>query len=321
MANWKNCKYCGQLYDRDADKQILSFLFLGFNGLERTYYCCENHFEIHTGKSIKSRKSNLFRVLRRILLIIVVLFALLIIIAKCTKTEQNKSQSIEGGSQPAPYSDSIQKNTKGKKKASVIKPSAAVDASSQKDELHERKEDENISNKQSLAADVTEDTSSPRGNPSSEHFEDPRDNQKYRIVVIGDQTWFAENLRYSTTSSSPDIKGVCFNNAKSCEKNGRLYSWEEATKEKLCPEGWHIPNRQDWGKLLKHEDAVSINSKIFNVKPVGYLDYLNTFERGLRFWSISGNCAIDLGGLGLYFTSHYSETEQASKYSIRCLRD
>lgn len=83
---------------------------------------------------------------------------------------------------------------------------------------------------------------------------DARDGQTYRTVVIGTQTWMAQNLNYRNTTGSTDTVGQCYNNsADSCAKYGRLYTWAEVMQgttssalspivKGLCPTGWHIPN-------------------------------------------------------------------------------
>jgi uncharacterized protein (TIGR02145 family) len=88
----------------------------------------------------------------------------------------------------------------------------------------------------------------PAGQPtpaSVTTFIDKRDGQAYRIVKVGSQTWFAENLNYVAEGSK--CPG---NNSSNCEKYGRLYDW--ATAKKACPAGWHLPTDDEWTKLMNY---------------------------------------------------------------------
>lgn len=106
---------------------------------------------------------------------------------------------------------------------------------------------------------------------------DERDGQIYRTVKIGDQWWMAQNLNYAYPESDDglDTLSYCYESlAKNCDVYGRLYTWSAAMDSAavfsengkgcgyevdcsptmpvrgICPEGWHLPDTLDWGKLF-----------------------------------------------------------------------
>ncbi len=85
-------------------------------------------------------------------------------------------------------------------------------------------------------------------------FTDSRDGKIYITVKIGNQTWMAENLNFTTAEGS-----WCYENDSTyCEKYGRLYSWE--TAREVCPAGWHLPSKSEFETLLSNVGGSGSNA-------------------------------------------------------------
>lgn len=92
------------------------------------------------------------------------------------------------------------------------------------------------------------------------------DGNVYKIVVIGNQYWMGENLKTKNFNDGTPIPlvtdmtnwtnlttpGYCwYNNDEASYKStyGALYNWYTVITGKLCPTGWHVPNKNDWDIL------------------------------------------------------------------------
>lgn len=91
------------------------------------------------------------------------------------------------------------------------------------------------------------------------------DGNEYTAVTLGGATWLWENLRTSRYRDGTPIPEITdneawrstnsgayswFNNINETEEGyGKLYNWEAATCCDICPEGYRLPNLEDFYKV------------------------------------------------------------------------
>ncbi|MBO4874975.1 MAG: T9SS type A sorting domain-containing protein [Bacteroidales bacterium] len=92
---------------------------------------------------------------------------------------------------------------------------------------------------------------------------DERDGNSYCSIMLGEQEWFSENLRYLPNVNYLadasvvdaryyvyDYDGTDVNEARNnpnYSEFGVLYNWEAA--QSACPAGWHLPSDAEWSQL------------------------------------------------------------------------
>jgi uncharacterized protein (TIGR02145 family) len=147
----------------------------------------------------------------------------------------------------------------------------------------------------------------------------------YATVLIGEQCWFAENLRSENydngdaipaglsdsewTSTTSGATAVYGESASNLETYGRLYNWYAVDDARgLCPSGWHVPTDGEWTVMTDFLGGASVaggqmkttygwsnggngtNSSGFSGLPGGYRDYYDGFF-------------YEAGSLGLWWSS------------------
>lgn len=190
---------------------------------------------------------------------------------------------------------------------------------------------------------------------------DTRDGNQYETVLIGNQCWMKENLKWLPTVNPPadgsntspnyyvyDYKGNSVSSAKATanyQTYGVLYNWPAAIK--ACPTGWHVPSDAEWTALTNYLGGVSVAEKM---KTTGTKYWKATYAAASNlsgFSGLPGGCRYtngtfdNIGSNGNFWSSTEYSTSDAlyrsltynyafvtrysiSKglgFSVRCLRD
>ena len=210
-------------------------------------------------------------------------------------------------------------------------------------------------------------------------FTDSRDLQVYEGVLIGAQTWMAENLRFeyrweNKYKSVGDLFGTycraAFMGSKEniyyysyaavvdslgqygenvCyTKNSRVPCGLQGRLRGICPEGWHVPGRDEWATLFVNvggQDVAGLNLRSasgwqkngsdyygFSAIPTGHETIVSTsstsiitdFSDDAYFW----NLADQDGGLPGYIRINYNEnavilsgSTTNGMMTLRCIKD
>jgi uncharacterized protein (TIGR02145 family)/uncharacterized repeat protein (TIGR02543 family) len=160
--------------------------------------------------------------------------------------------------------------------------------------------------------------------PDKTTFVDSRDGKTYNKVVIGDQTWMAENLNYAIAGSKCYGEGGevrswsrtggwhndTLTNAEvqaNCDKYGRLYAWTTAmgvvdtiynnsylgggrdgtdvNQRGICPFGWHIPSVYEWMVLKNYVGKAPSTGWLFDgTKLKSSTDWFDVFGNPIDGW-------------------------------------
>ena len=177
------------------------------------------------------------------------------------------------------------------------------------------------------------------GGSQGAYFTDSRDGNRYSTIILGEQTWMAENLRYegdipigTTTSLYTAYRYYPNNDADNVAHYGYLYNWKaamnyESTSDEnpsgvqgICPNGWHLPSDSEWRQLVDFLGGQSTAG----AKMAGYANLwrddvlVNSQYFGLSGFNASPSGYYDgnYAGFGLY-APFWTSTEDSynSEYS------
>lgn len=192
----------------------------------------------------------------------------------------------------------------------------------------------------------------------------------YKVIEVGGTYWMSENLKSGKFNDGEEIPVIIYQenyidlwentewykNAdkpamsyyKGIEANkelyGMLYNWKAASDDRICPEGWTIPTKDDWAKLADAAGGKDVAGKAlkategwengngtdelgFKGVPGGNISgYGGHFYGGVQgYWWTStdiGDGYIFLANLVAHKDQIYIEYKDLSKegLSIRCIR-
>lgn len=153
----------------------------------------------------------------------------------------------------------------------------------------------------------------------------------YKTVIIGTQTWMAENLKVSKYSDGTPIPNITdnaqwsnlttgawayYNNdTTNNAKYGKLYNWYVVSpttngNKNICPTGWHVPSDAEWKLLIDFLGGASLAGA--KMKEVGIINWntsnINATNSSLFTGVPGGSRNIigvydDIGSVGGYWSS------------------
>jgi uncharacterized protein (TIGR02145 family) len=137
------------------------------------------------------------------------------------------------------------------------------------------------------------------------------DGNKYKTIVIGDQTWMAENLKTTSFQDGTPINLITDNTAWSyagaayCwygndkatnEDFGILYNYQAVVNSKnLCPDGWHIPSSDEWNKLIDYVGGSNVAGSKLKDNGTSYWFSPNSSENSYHFSALGGGMRDQFG--------------------------
>ena len=193
----------------------------------------------------------------------------------------------------------------------------------------------------SSSSEIPKSSSSYKSSSSGISYgtlKDSRDGKTYKTIVIGTQTWMAENLNYET------INSYCYkDSAGYCSKYGRLYTWAAAmdsagrwsTNGKncgynkicspiyplrgVCPSGFHLPTKAEFETLISFAGGQSIAGKNLKSKS-GWNSALDNGGNGTDAYYFSALPAGEAGSSGNVtevcgLANFWSSTEDNDNYA------
>ena len=298
--------------------------------------------------------------------------------SSCSMKNESSSSSVEkensSGSIKNESSSSSVKTEESSSSKDLDKSSSSIKNESSSSSVEKENSSSSIENESSSSSVKTEESSSSLIDEKSSSsiqssssmnsiydavnntLTDLRDNRFYKTVTIGEHIWLAENLNYMPEDTAGTIYSggtVCGGGAQNskedsekCDIFGRLYLRKVAlnkttasNRQGICPDGWSIPKKEDWEKLISHlgenvvlkikgdswESTPGTNESGFSAIPAGnYNNSVIGYDNLSRAYFFYWNSKSDPYFLRIRDEEndlYYSYGASYMMYSVRCIKD
>jgi uncharacterized protein (TIGR02145 family) len=124
---------------------------------------------------------------------------------------------------------------------------------------------------------------------------DVRGGRKYTQLELGDRIWIKENMKYLFKSKNQD-DSLSLQFPDYYEKYGAYYNFRSA--KNACPDGYHIPNVQEWKKLISELNGIE-NSRMGKTVPINELNRFGLLLGGMG----RADTVLLSNVMGYYWTS------------------
>ena len=165
----------------------------------------------------------------------------------------------------------------------------------------------------------------------------------YELILIGDQCWFAENLRSENyadgtpipgslsnaewTSTTSGAQTIYDNNDDNLAIYGRLYNWYAVDDARgLCPSGWHVPTDGEWTELTDFLGGSSVAGNSMKSSPSDSpawdgtnVSGFSALPGGLRFYN--DGIFYDEGNVGYWWSASPYATSSAWYRNLNSVHD
>ncbi|MBR5850659.1 MAG: fimbrillin family protein [Alistipes sp.] len=146
--------------------------------------------------------------------------------------------------------------------------------------------------------------------------------ESYATRTLGGKVWMAENLRYLPAGATIGT-GVWYPSGQA-EKSatlGLLYSYTTATSQQICPNGWHLPTKEELTLLIGIDGVTDLFTPAGICKPKEGEEpsYPTTTN-----YLMSATSFDDMKCYALKFSQTAEEITTVIKtngYSVRCVKD